>query len=348
VRTGGKKPKRSFAARHGAALAAGFTALVLLVVFTAFVPRQPLGDGPPPPGHWFDDRGGMVSTSFASAKSTYLQSYVLQALHLAVLVVVEPAVPPGGVEQYATDAASRWKIGAQGADNGVVLFVFPSERAARLQVGYGLEGVIPDIEAKRLLEATLVPKFSAGRYEEGFDDFLAALVKRLQENAAESVKADKLIGIVSYAMGVVRQVPRLAGVGWNTFKKADLEARVIMTIFAAVLAAAFGYGLSGVAIGVGALVQLPWRLAHGESWRALDRKKLAAEFAPAAFVRRPPPSVVALAGELRLGELVQGAIAAAGIIVAIAFLGLGLETVMEGHGNFSGAGVTVEWPAPDR
>jgi hypothetical protein len=146
----------------------------------------------------------------------------------------------------------------------------------------------------------------------------------------------------------VRQVPRLAGVGWNTFKKADLEARVIMTIFAAVLAAAFGYGLSGVAIGVGALVQLPWRLAHGESWRALDRKKLSAEFAPAAFVKRPPPSLVGLADELRLGELVGGVMAMAGIIVGIAFLGLGMEAVMEGHGGFSGAGVTVGWPAPDR
>ena len=343
-----KRPKRSFAARHGAALAAGCTALVLLLILAAFMPRQPVESAPAPPAHWFDDRAAMVSTSFASAKGTYLQSYVLQALHLAVLVVIEPAVPPEGIEQSTIEAASSWKIGARGADNGVVLFVFPSARTARLQVGYGLEGVIPDIEAKRLLDATLVPKFSAGRYEEGFDDFLDALVKRLQEHRHESAKADSLIGIVSYAIGVVRQLPRLASEGSKMFRAEETEGRVVMAIFAAVFASLFGYGLSDVAIGLWALVQLPWRLSQSPARRAMDKKKLAAEFAPAAFVRRPPPSVVALAGELRLGELVQGAIAAAGIIVAIAFLGLGLETVMEGHGSFSGAGVTVEWPAPDR
>ena len=345
VRDEVKTPKRSFAARHGAALAAGCTALVLLFVLTAFLPRPSLDDAPRPPGHWFDDRAGMVSTSFASAKSTYLQSYVLQALHLAVLVVVEPVVPPGGIEQYTTAAASSWKIGAQGADNGVVLFVFPSARTARLEIGYGLEGAIPDIDAKHLLEATLVPKFSAGRYEEGFEDFLEALVRRLQEHAGESVKRDKLIGIVTYAMEIVRQLPRLANVGWKLFKGAEPEGRVILTIFAAVLATMFGYGLTGVAIGVRALVQLPWRLAQGQAWRAIDKKKLAAEFAPAEFAKRPPPSLVAVAGELHLGDLVWGAIAMAGIIVGIAFLGLGTEVVMEGHGGFSGAGVTAQWPA---
>jgi len=89
-----------------------------------------------------------------------------------------------------------------------VLFVFPSVHTARLEVGYGLEGVIPDIEARRLLEATLLPKFSAGRYEEGFEDFLDILVKRLQEHADEAVKRDKLIGIVDFAMGILRQVCR--------------------------------------------------------------------------------------------------------------------------------------------
>jgi uncharacterized membrane protein YgcG len=339
-----RRAKRPFAARHGAAISAGATALVLLLLLTAFLPRAPLDETPPPPGHWFDDRAGMVSASFAAAKSIYLQSYVLEALHLAVLVVTEPAAPPGGIETYTTDAASGWKIGAHGADNGVVLFVFPSVHTARLEVGYGLEGVIPDIEARRLLEATLLPKFSAGRYEEGFEDFLDVLVKRLQEHADEAVKRDKLIGIVDFAMGIVRQVPRLAKQGWNLFKQAEPMGRVILAIFAGVLASLLGYGLTGVAIGVWALVQLPWRLSHGEAWRAIDKTKLAAEFSPSEFVKRPPPSLVALANELHLGDVLLGVIAAAGIVVGIAFLGLGTQTVMEGHGAFSGAGITARWP----
>jgi uncharacterized protein len=336
--------RRSFAARHGAALAAAVTTLVLLLILAALLPRRSLERVPPPPAHWFDDRAGLVSSEFAAAKSIYLQSYVLQALNLPILVVVEREVPAGGIEDYTAGAASAWKVGAQGADNGIVLFVFPSVRTVRLEVGYGLEGVIPDIEAKRLVDATLLPNFSAGRYEEGFEDFLSALVQRLQEHADEAAKADKPIGIVAFAADILRQVPRLARQALQLFRNADVTGRVVLALFGAVFAALFGYGLSGVAIGLFALVQLPWRIATGSALRTLDRQKLAAEFAPAQFVRRPPASLVAVVEELHLGEILWGVLSVAGIIVAVAFLGLGSEAVMGGHGQFSGAGITEVWP----
>ncbi len=337
------RTKRSFAARHGAALAAAVTTLVLLLILTAFLPRRSLERLPPPPARWFDDRAGLVSSEFAAAKSIYLQSYLLEALHLPVLVVIEPALPAGGIEDYTAAAANAWKIGAQGADNGIVLFVFPSVRTIRLEVGYGLEGVIPDIEAKRLVDATLLPQFAAGRFEGGFEDFFSALVQRLQEHADEAARADRPIGIVAFAAGIVRQAPRLARQAWALFRTADATGRIVLTSFGAVLAAMLGYGLSGVAVGVLALVQLPWRLATGTALRTLDRQKLAAEFAPTQFARRPPPSLVAVANDLHLAEIVRGALCVAGIVVGIAFLGLGSQAVMGGHGQFSGAGITELW-----
>jgi uncharacterized membrane protein YgcG len=54
------------------------------------------------------------------------------------------------------------------------------ERSVRLEVGYGLEVVIPDIEARRLVDATLLRQFAAGRQEDGFGEFPAALVDRPQ------------------------------------------------------------------------------------------------------------------------------------------------------------------------
>jgi uncharacterized membrane protein YgcG len=346
VAAAGSRRSRSFAARHGPALAAAVTTLVLLLILSAFLPRRSVDRVPPPPGRWFDDRAGLVSSEFAAAKSTYLQSYLLQVLHLPILVVVEPTVPSGGIEDYTASAANAWKIGAQGADNGVVLFVFPSVRTIRLEVGYGLEGLLPDIEARHLVDATLLPKFAAGRYEDGFEDFFTALVKQLQEHADEAAKADKPIGIVAFAMEILRQVPRLARQAWQLFRSADAVGRVVLALFGATLAAVFGYGLSGVTIGAWALVQLPWRIATGSAWRCLGRQKLAAEFAPAQFVRRPPASLVAVVDELRLGEILWGLLSLAGIVVGIAFLGLGSEAVMGGHGQFSGGGVTEVWPLP--
>jgi hypothetical protein len=119
---------------------------------------------------------------------------------------------------------------------------------------------------------------------------------------------------------------------------------VVLALFGATFAAMFGYGISGVAIGVWALVQLPWRVATGRAWRGLDRQKLAAEFTPTQFARRPPASIVAVIDELRLGEILWGVLSLAGIVVGIAFLGLGSEAVMGGHGQFSGAGITTAWP----
>ena len=333
----------SFARRHGAALAAAVTTLVLLLILTAFLPRRSLDRVPAPPSRWFDDRAGLVSSEFASAKSTYLQSYLLQALHLPILVVIEPTVPASGIEDYTATAANAWKIGAQGADNGVVLFVFPSVRTIRLEIGYGLEGLIPDIDAKRLVDTTLLPQFAAGRYEDGFEDFFTVLVRQLQEHADEAVKADRPIGIVSFAADILRQVPRLTRQAWQLFRNADLTGRVGLALFGAVFAAVFGYGLSGVAIGIWALVQLPWRVATGSAWHGLDRQKLAAEFAPAQLVRRPPASLVAMIEELHLGEILWGVLSLAGIVVGIAFLGLGSEAVMGGHGQFSGGGITEVW-----
>jgi uncharacterized membrane protein YgcG len=334
--------RRSFVARHGAGLAAGCTTLVLLLILSAFVPRRSLERGPPLPDSWFDDRAGWVSGEFAAAKSTYLQSYVLQALHLAVLVVIEPSVPAGGIEGYTTAAANSWQIGAKGADNGVVLFVFPSAHTVRLEVGYGLEGVIPDIEAKHLVEATLLPQFSAGVYEAGFDDFLWALVARPQEHADEAAKRDQPVGIVTFALLTVRQLPARAREAWHIFQSDDLQGRLALTVFAAVLGAAFAQGLFHVAVALWALVQLPWRIAKERDLRGIDRQHLASEFAPKELARRPPPSLVAAALALHAGDIVAGAMALAAIVVGIAFLGLG-SSFMGGHGQFSGAGFTVVW-----
>ncbi|HET9650724.1 MAG TPA: hypothetical protein VFP36_00965, partial [Usitatibacter sp.] len=112
-----------------------------------------------------------------------------------------------------------------------------------------------------------------------------------------------------------------------------------------VIAAVSGYGLTGVAMGLWSLVQLPWRLAHSAALRALDRKQLARELSFSESVRRPPPSLVAVADELHLGDILLGAITLAAMVVGIAFLGLGSQAVMEAHGTFSGAGVTSVWPS---
>ena len=336
---------RSFAARHGAALAAGATTLVLLAVAAALVPRRPLEAPPAPPAHWFDDRAGLVSPGYAGAKSEYLQQYLPLFLHTSVLVVTEPNAPSGAIEGYTARAANAWRIGAKGADNGMVLFVFSNQRTIRLEVGYGLEGPLPDVEAKHLVDETLVPKFAAGRYEEGFDDFIFGLEKKLKAYAGENDRTPNATGIVEYVFGVLRQTPRVARSVWAAFGEADAAGRVGVVLFGAVLGSLLGYALAGLVEGLLALIQLPWRIATGNAVHALSRDRLAAEFSPAEFIRRPPRSLVAIATELGLPTIAWGLMCVAGFVVGVAFIGMGTEVFIGERGQFSGAGITTGWPA---
>jgi uncharacterized membrane protein YgcG len=318
---------------------------VLLAAAAALVPRRALDAPPAPPAHWFDDRAGLVSPGYAGAKSEYLQQYLPLVLHTSILIVTEPNAPSGAVEDYTARAANAWRIGAKGTDNGVVLFVFRDQRTVRLEVGYGLEGPLPDVEAKHLLEATLLPKFAAGQYEEGFDDFIFGLQDKLKVYADGTARTPNATGIVEYAFAVLRQTPRAARSAWVLFREADPTGRVALALFGAVFASLLGYALAGIVEGFLALIQLPWRIATGNAVHALSRDRLAAEFAPAEFIRRPPLSLVAIASELRLAAIAWGLMCVAGLVVGVAFLGMGTEVFIGERGQFSGAGITTGWPA---
>jgi hypothetical protein len=123
-----------------------------------------------------------------------------------------------------------------------------------------------------------------------------------------------------------------------------MTGRILLALFAAILASLAAYALSGITAVLVAIVQMPWRLATGAALRNLDRNRLAAEFSPAEIARRPPPSLVAVAAELRLGTIAWGALCLAVIVVGVALAGLGTEVFIGEHGAFSGAGITTVWP----
>ncbi|MEO6147002.1 MAG: TPM domain-containing protein, partial [Sulfuriferula sp.] len=74
---------------------------------------------------------------------------------LAVLIV--PTTAPEAIEQYSIRVAEAWKLGRKGVDDGVLMLVAKNDRTLRIEVGYGLEGVIPDAIAKRVIAETIVP-----------------------------------------------------------------------------------------------------------------------------------------------------------------------------------------------
>ena len=86
---------------------------------------------------------------------------------IAVLIV--PTTQPETIEQFSIRVAEAWELGRGDTDDGVLLLVVKDDRAVRIEVGYGIEGALPDVIASRIVQQTIVPRFREGEYYEGID-----------------------------------------------------------------------------------------------------------------------------------------------------------------------------------
>lgn len=92
-------------------------------------------------------------------------------------VLMIPTTQPEAIEAYAVRAFESFKLGRKGIDDGVLLVIAKDDRKARIEVGYGLEGAIPDITAGRIIQEYMAPKFRQGDYAGGVVDATAQLVR---------------------------------------------------------------------------------------------------------------------------------------------------------------------------
>ncbi|MDP2431887.1 MAG: YgcG family protein [Pseudomonadota bacterium] len=122
-----------------------------------------------------------------------------QAKGAQIAVLIVAATAPESIEQYALRVAETWKLGRKGVDDGALLLIARDERALRIEVGYGLEGAIPDALAKRIIAEIIVPRFKAGDFVGGIDAGVAALIKLAEGEALpapkQGVSADGLKGL---------------------------------------------------------------------------------------------------------------------------------------------------------
>jgi len=114
-----------------------------------------------------------------TAQATALQQR--KGSQLQVLMVA--STQPETIEQYAVRAFEQWTIGRKGVDDGVLLVIAKDDRKVRIEVGYGLEGAIPDITAGRIIQEYLVPKFRTGDYAGGITEATAALTRLIDGEA---------------------------------------------------------------------------------------------------------------------------------------------------------------------
>jgi uncharacterized protein len=122
---------------------------------------------PPKPSHYVSDAAGVLSPQTVTALNSRLEAFERETSN-QLIVAIFPKIPDGyAFEDFTQRTAEAWGVGQSKDDNGVVLFVFPNDRRTRIEVGYGLEGALPDALAKRIIEDELVPAFRAGDFDTG-------------------------------------------------------------------------------------------------------------------------------------------------------------------------------------
>src|SRR5450759_3987671 len=91
-----------------------------------------------------------------------------------------PSTQPETIEQYSIRVAERWKIGRAKADDGVILIIAKNNQRLRIEVGYGLEGAIPDVVAKRVIREVIAPHLLANDFHGGIRDGTQTLMKLIE------------------------------------------------------------------------------------------------------------------------------------------------------------------------
>ena len=116
---------------------------------------------PPAPDRWVADAAGFMSGEAARSLDSRLEANERSTGH-QLIVYIGTTTGNIPIEDWAVRAFGAWKVGRKGIDDGLVLFIMSADRRLRFEVGYGLEGQVPDAIASRIINEVIVPRVQAG------------------------------------------------------------------------------------------------------------------------------------------------------------------------------------------
>jgi uncharacterized protein len=130
---------------------------------------------PPKPKLYFNDYAGFVPAADAERLNQRLARFDQETSN-QILVAIFPSLSSPSLEDFTARTAQSWKPGQGDRDNGIVVFVFVADRKSRIEVGYGLEGAVPDALAARILNDVITPAFREGQNARGLEAGIDALI----------------------------------------------------------------------------------------------------------------------------------------------------------------------------
>jgi uncharacterized protein len=158
--------------------------LIFLLLFAKQVFAQKIFDKPNPP-QAVNDFGNFLEPFQKDALEQKIRNYN-DSTSSAIVIVTVPDLQNYDIAELALQYLRGWGIGTKDKNNGVLILVSKAERKARIETGYGMEGVLPDILAKQIIDDRMIPYFKENDYYRGFDNAIDAIIQA----AAGEYKAD--------------------------------------------------------------------------------------------------------------------------------------------------------------
>lgn len=132
-------------------------------------------DVPERPRGYVTDKAGVLSTGARLKLEALLGSYEAETTNQVVVAIFD-SLEGGSIEDFSIRLAEKWKAGQKGRGNGVIFLSFIEDRKMRIEVGYGLEGALPDALAGQIVQTRVAPLFKKGDYEAGILFGVAAII----------------------------------------------------------------------------------------------------------------------------------------------------------------------------
>lgn len=153
-----------------------------LLAGAALAPHEARAAVPSAPTRWVTDGAGFLSEGARQNLDGRLEAYQRQTGH-HVLVWIGRTTGGVPIEDFAVQAFAAWHVGRKGLDDGLVLFVLSDDRQLRIEVGYGLEGQVPDAIASRIIREAIVPRIQAGDRDAAIQAGVDALITAIEGRA---------------------------------------------------------------------------------------------------------------------------------------------------------------------
>lgn len=131
---------------------------------------------PDPTNHVVD-----AADALSPAVEDQLNQVLSQFKEAQIAVLVVDSTSPLPIENYGIEVAEAWKVGDEGTDNGAIIILAVKDRKVRIEVGYGLEGQIPDAVAGRIIDESMIPFLKQSDWDAAITAGVQALIARIKK-----------------------------------------------------------------------------------------------------------------------------------------------------------------------